>query len=92
MPIVGKLIELGLPGLIIAYLIWRSRTLETEIDKRDKIIHELFEKRQIEAVENVRVLGRNEASNDKLSQALVLIAEKVNRNYELLDRMDRERK
>lgn len=91
-PLLGKLLEFGLPGLIIAYLIYKNRVLENDLEKKDQFIRELFEKRHIESIDNVKTLGRNETSNDKLASALQLLADKINRNYEMLDRLDRERK
>lgn len=91
LPVLGKLLELGLPGLVIAYFIWRSRNLEIEIGKRDERIAELQEKRIIESGETVRTLGKNEFSNDKVGSALSSLSERLTRLVELLDRLERER-
>lgn len=91
-PIITKVLELGLPGLMIIYLIWRMRVLETENGKLDDRILELQEKRLVEAQETVRTLGRNEYSNDKIGSALTSQAEKLAAVAASLDRLERDRK
>lgn len=57
-PIVAALSQLGLGGLFIAYLVWKSKRDAETIETKDKQILELQEKR-IEAYKDVILVVQN---------------------------------
>lgn len=77
--ILTELAKFGLPGLVIAYLIWQNHSLADRLEKAQLRIESLHDKRVLEAAESSKVLGESAASNEKMAEAMSSISQAVTR-------------
>lgn len=72
-----ELLKYGLPGLVIVYLLIRSRQLEADIDALQKQKDEQYEKRILEAVKTVSTLAATTGSQQKLAETIDKMADEI---------------
>lgn len=75
-PLIGKLLEYGIGGIAIAYLIYNLIDAKKELAKRDEHIHKMYEDRISTSMEVVKTIASNTVTNEKLAAACSAIADK----------------